>query len=196
MKKELKDIVEERIKRLDEHRGNGYEKAILSKLRRSMGRPIQETVDIWSFLFDKLPENFLGNGEEESKEERAILAILQFYAMYQQGNEESVVYQKGEEKYDYNIGDSLRVLREGEATTGIDRRFNRMITSGSWEELIQHLRHLIKLLKAKEKQRKIDFSKLASDLYWFQMGCEEQIKLSWGRAFYRTIEKENENERK
>lgn len=83
-----------------------------------------------------------------------------------------------------NLGASLRALRAGDATQAADRRFNAMITATTFNELANHLRHLIKLLKSKT-EAKVNYAQLAQDLYWFQLGYQSDIRLKWSRDYYR-----------
>lgn len=172
-------------------------KAILAQLRNSIGRDFSQTVDVWGEVFSEMPEEFLSKTGKPTKEENAILTALQFYAFHQQGKKESVNMQKIDKenidskmKYS-NIGDSLRELRKSDDSRAIDRRFNTMITAATFEELKIHLRHLISLFKARSSS-KINYAKLAEDLFWFQHGNKEYIRLRWGQSYYRNIKKNKE----
>lgn len=191
-------------------------KASLARLRNSIGRNISQTVDIWPLFFSELPEQFLSRSGYLTKEEYSILTALQLYALHQQGNSESVdaldqlqghsstseVIEKSVEPTESqarskqktgrtpNIGDSLKTLRTDDDMEAIDRRFNAMITSTSVEELVAHLRHLIKLLKARTNT-KIHYARLSEDLFWFQNGQRERIRLRWGQSYYSTSNHNN-----
>ena len=158
-------------------------KAVLAKIRHSIGKPI-----------NKATEEFLGKSGRASYEETVILITVQLYALYQQGLSHSVLVEDVE-KY-HNIGSSLRQLRKGDDTTAIDRRFNVMITSSTFEELTHHLRHLVKLLKSRSPETKIDFAKLSQNLYWFLRDSQETVRLDWAREYYKQDnkgEKDNDN---
>ncbi|NLQ59040.1 type I-E CRISPR-associated protein Cse2/CasB [Streptococcus mutans] len=169
-------------------------KAVLAKIRHSIGKPINKATEIWSLLFENLPEEFLGKSGRASYEETVILITVQLYALYQQGLSHSVLVEDVE-KY-HNIGSSLRQMRKGDDTTAIDRRFNVMITSSTFEELTHHLRHLVKLLKSRSPETKIDFAKLSQNLYWFLRDSQETVRLDWAREYYKQDnkgEKDNDN---
>ncbi len=95
-----------------------------------------------------------------------------------------------------NLGASLSRLRVGDDTSAIDRRFNAMITTTSFDELANHLRHMIKLLKSKTDTQ-VNYPQLAQDLFWFQKGRQSSVRLKWSRSYYRYYdnkgEKKNEN---
>ena len=70
-----------------------------------------------------------------------------------------------------------------------------MITSQSFEELSNHLRQLIKILKGSKDIVKINYPKLSKDLYDFARGYDERVRLNWSRAYYsKNISKGEENE--
>lgn len=171
------------LKTLSHQRDTSSGKASLAKLRHSIGKPIEEATDVWPLLFENLPEEFLSTYRGPSNEEVAIVATLQLYALHQQGSSRGVLLEE-ELKY-HNIGYSLRQLRKGDDTTAIDRRFNTMITSSTFEELTYHLRHLITLLKTKSPETQINYAKLAEDFYWFLRDYQETTRLNWAREYYK-----------
>ena len=126
-------------------------------------------------------------------EERAILTSLQLYSLHQQGKHDSVYLEK-EKKSWTNIGHSLASLRQGENSIAVDRRFNVMITSTTFEELSHYLRQLISQLKSKS-DAKVDYAQLADDLFWFIRGYKERVRLNWARSYYGiNVKGENKNE--
>ena len=167
-------------------------KAILSRLRNSIGRDYADMADIMPFVFYQLPESFLGNSKKMTDEEMCILSCLQLYAIHQQG--EDLCVATTEDGYS-NVGTSLKSLRVGDDATTVDRRFNAMITSIDFDELIVHLRHLIRLLKSKQKGARIDYARLADDLYWIRKNKnKENIILNWAREYYKFNSKGESNE--
>lgn len=159
-------------------------KAALAKLRNSIGKPLSQTIDIWPFVFEYLPEEFLGTNDSASNQEKAILTSLQLFAVYQQGSAENMSLNKAN-NFHSNLGTSLSTIR-GEDSASVDRRFNALITSQTFEELVHHLRQMLSLLKAKSKKEvKVDFPKLSQDLYWYLTGQKEQVCLNWSREYYR-----------
>ncbi|AND79551.1 type I-E CRISPR-associated protein Cse2/CasB [Streptococcus pantholopis] len=180
--------------KLSKQKNTSSGKAMLARLRQSIGKPISETVAVWPILFEDLPEEFLGCNGHTSYEEWAILTTLQLYALHQQSLSYSVL--AGDENKYQNIGCSFRQLRQGEDTTALDRRFNVTTTSSTFEELVYHLRHLITLLKSKSPETKVAYAKLSEDLYWFLRGYQERVRLSWARDYYKRNfkgEKDNDN---
>ncbi|MGI6578687.1 MAG: type I-E CRISPR-associated protein Cse2/CasB [Saccharofermentanales bacterium] len=174
------------VYKLDQTLETSSGKATLANLRNSIGKPLSQSVEIWPLLFENLPGDFLSQDQSESRKELAILTTLQLYALYRQGKQIPVRKQNEKRGFE-NIGYSLSTLRTGDNTVSVDRRFNTLITAATYDELIHHLRQMIKLLKSKMSgEINIDFGRLAQDLYGFLIEKEENIRLNWARAYYRT----------
>ncbi len=167
-------------------------KATLANLRNSIGSSLSQSIDIWPLVFQYFPDSFLGQSGEMTKEEHAVITALQLYALHQQGKAESVVMPEEEPRWN-NMGYSLSFLRAGDNTVSTDRRFNAMITATTVEELTHYLRQMISLLKAKTSA-KVHYAQLAEDLYWYERGYEEKLRLNWARAYYSTKQKGEKNE--
>lgn len=168
-------------------------KAILSNLRNSISRPYSQTIEIFSTLYRYLPDSFISEYGDLSYQEKAIITSLQIFAVHQQGNIQSVFLEADDENKYKNIGYSLKVLRTDENAKSTDRRFNAMISADTFEELTFHLRQLISLLKSRSDQ-KVNYAKLAQDLYYFQIpSMRENIKLSWAKEYYRFNNQEKNN---
>lgn len=167
-------------------------KATLANLRNSIGRPYEDSMETWAIIFENLPSEYLGRGAELTAEENSILNSLQLYAVHQQGKSENVNLEDTDCLWQ-NMGYALSSLRVGDNTSAVDRRFNAMVTSSTFEELCHHLRQLVKLLKAKS-QSKVNYAKLADDFYWFLRGQKDSLRLDWSRQYYRIIgEEKDEN---
>ncbi|PKY88566.1 type I-E CRISPR-associated protein Cse2/CasB [Falseniella ignava] len=159
-------------------------KATLAKLRNSLGRSVRGNSEVWPVLFENLPQTYLGTNSSFTAYEQAILTTLQLYSLHQQGLSTSIL--NLEDSY-MNMGKSLKVLRTEDSKKSIDHRFNTLVTSATYEELIHHLRQLIKLLRSREKETgKVNYAKLSQDLFWYLKGYDENIKLNWSREYYRT----------
>ncbi|MGI6315388.1 MAG: type I-E CRISPR-associated protein Cse2/CasB [Christensenellales bacterium] len=188
----VRSVTNRIVARLDQTLETPSGRATLANLRNSIGRPLSESVAIWPFMFEFLPEEFLGRSQPLSKKEEAILTSLQLYALYRQGKGAEARGAQGTSPG--NIGRALNALRTGENTVSTDRRFNALVTATTYEELKHHLRQMITLLKAKAGGEAIDFGRLAQDLYSFLIGEEEDVRLNWAKAYYRTYYKEGGTE--
>lgn len=168
-------------------------KAILAQLRNSINKNLGENIESLAFIFSMIPEDKLGIGRNLNYYEQAILTTLQLYAIYQQGEDRSVIYRN--EDYPYkSLGQSLRTLRnpdDQKANKSIDLRFNSLISSTDYKMLNHHLRQIIKLLKAKSEEQ-VDFSSLSNDLYAYLLGDVNPIKIKWARDYYWNVTKKGE----
>ena len=157
-------------------------RALLAQIRNSISHNVQST-EALAYVFQNLPEDFLGEKKELNDYEQAILTAIQMYALHQQSNMNSVLkldYKEGERRQ--NLGDALRSLRS-EEDKSIDARFNALVTSSSFMQMQNHLRHLIKILKAKTNTQ-VDYASLADDLFWYLRGQKDGLKIKWARSYY------------
>lgn len=180
------------LRKLDNTRENPSTKAIFANIRNSINKDSSVNMDALAFVFQNIPEEFLGFNKNLNDYEKAILTAVQMYALHQQAKIESVLkldYEEGEKRQ--NLGDALSSLRSDDSKA-IDRRFNAMITSSNFEELSHHLRQMIKLLKAKS-DAKVDYASLADDLYWFLKNQREGLKIKWSRSYYKLNKKERDD---
>lgn len=186
------------IHRLEAQRELGATKAMLAHLRRTAGQSFAEAQAVWPMLLAQMPEALLSDTGVPTAAENAVFVALQLYALCQQGSrrvaglpaKDQSAAQSGKISRP-NIGDSFRDLRSVANEKALDRRFNAMLTTESFDELAYHLRQLIKLARA-AGIRVIDFPLLAEDLFWFQRGDPQQVKLRWATAYYRMNQENKE----
>ena len=178
--------------KLDSTRDASSTKALLANMRNSADKDISNNVDALAYVFSNLSYGEDDRYGELSYMEQAIFTAIQMYAIHQQSNVESVLKFGNDDenesieknnKYKANIGDALATLRSDESES-IDKRFNAMITATNFNKLSYHLRQMIKILKSKS-DAKVDYAKLAEDLYWFMIGRKEEVRLSWARSYYK-----------
>lgn len=183
------------LRRIDNTRDTPGTRALLANIRHSIDKEVSMNMDALAFVFQNLPEEMIGSRKELNEYERAILTTLQMYALHQQSKEKSVLkldYDENEKVREQDIGYALSSLR-GEDSKAIDRRFNAMITSSDFRKLEHHLRQLIKLLKAKSEV-KVDYAKLANDLYWYLRKQKDGVKIEWARSYYKFREENKKGE--
>lgn len=193
MRRDIYRVTADILFKLGERLDVSETKAILSRLRNSIGRDISETVAIWPIVFERVPPEYLSINGTPTYQENAILSSLQLYAMHQQGKGISVHVPSKE-----NVGKALHGIRDM-SETALDRRFNAMITSSNFKELTTHLRHLISILKQKSEKSeiKIDYAELAKDFYQYQISQElaNRVRMRWGENYYFYQIKEREGEK-
>ena len=103
------------------------------------------------------------------------------FALHQQGSSETV-HCEGR-----SLGSAAADLMEektDENRERIMRRFGPVVTAKDMPELSHHISGLVQLFKAKSV--KLDYIRLAEDLYWFQdTNKRKNVQLKWGEDFYR-----------
>lgn len=181
------------LRRLDNTRDIPSTRAMLANIRNSINKDISKNIDAIAFVFQNLPEEFIGSRGELNAYEKSILTAVQMYALHQQANVNSVLkldYQEGERRQ--NLGDALSSLRTGESKS-TDARFNSMVTASNFNQLQNHLRQMIKLLKTKS-DAKVDYASLADDLYWFLRNQKDGVKIKWARSYYKFSKADSKGE--
>lgn len=169
------------LRKIDQTKDTSSTRALLANIRNSINKSSSNNLDALAFVFNNMPEEYIGFGKELNDYEQAILTAIQMYALHQQSNEKSVL--KIEYNEDENLGDALSTLR-GPDNKSIDRRFNAMILSSNFVQLQNHLRQFIKLLKAKS-DAKVDYAGVAYDLFWFLKNQKDRVKIKWSRSYYK-----------
>lgn len=172
------------LRKIDQTKDTSSTRALFANIRNSINKSSSNNLDALAFVFNNMPEEYIGFGKELNDYEQAILTAIQMYALHQQSNEKSVLkieYNEGEKRQ--NLGDVLSTLR-GSDNKSIDRRFNAMILSSNFVQLQNHLRQFIKLLKAKSDV-KVDYAGVADDLFWFLKNQKDGVKIKWSRSYYK-----------
>ena len=156
----------------------------LAAIRNSIGRPYEDAMEVWPILFPIIPQEYLGTGLLNF-EEKALLVTLQLYAIGQQGSNKISINESN------SFGTSLQRVRN-EKSSSLDRRFNTMLTSTTFDEFVYHLRQIFKLGKSNSSFA-VNYPALAEDLFWYQNGRDKQISLKWARDYYRPVLKEDDD---
>ncbi len=182
---QVKGYVGWKINSLHDISDTGPGRGMMANLRRGVGKSPGEIPELWGLIFDKMPEELLGKSKA-SPAEWAVYTALTLYALHQQGNEKFMNVE------DVSVGKaaSMLVKNDDEDKERIRRRLGLVVTATSPSDLAYHLRGVIQLLS--RDAIGLDYARLAKELYL--MNNEERakdIKLSWGREFYRKVEDEN-----
>lgn len=191
-----KDAVEKevsgRIARLEHLGDQSRQRALLAELRRGVGKQPGELPQLWGLFLRDLPDTMMGGGAEPSREEWAVYTALTLYALHQQGSDPAnhSVNVRGQ-----GLGKAAARLVAGDedALERIQRRFNRVALASDLPDMLPHLRALVTLLKSSGIG--LDYPQLAKDLYEYQFydGMSD-VRLRWGRDFYRIEKSEEEPE--
>jgi CRISPR system Cascade subunit CasB len=182
----LQDYVNRSISSIQ---GSGDKAAILARLRRAAGKEVGATPDIWAFTM-ALPGELAGETEQPSPAENAVNIALPLYAIHQQGK-----LQNMHESGAGSIGKATARLKakNPDNEKGIKRRFDALATAKNYNEIINHARGIIQLLKAGDID--LDYALFAADLFLLQSKkYSNGVLRRWGRDFYSYIQIEEGKE--
>lgn len=156
-----------------------YSRAVLSRLRRGVGKPVGALPDLLEFVVD--PED-RRRSDDATREEIAAYTALTLYAVHQQSRTKAPMHVR-KTSFASAVG-AMRRRPSGDDDEGVMRRFQALGTASTIEELTQHARGLVTLLRGAE--RGVDYGRFASDLVRFQNPrTADSVRLEWGRDFYR-----------
>jgi len=167
---EMRSFLHKKIAVLD--KDEPYSRAACAKLRRALGKPRNQTPDVWDITLQGAPENNLISD--------IIHTVLTLYALHRQGRQDTA--NDGVTKFGTAIA-SL-IAPDGHNEDAIRRRFNAVATAQEFSELVHHARGLIQLLKGQGKT--LNYTQFAADLYYFKLSeTRDRVRLLWGEQFYR-----------
>ena len=156
--------------------------AALAKLRSALGKPVGAVPEVLQWTIAGLPEPDSGFTPVDgpSWEELASHTAITLFAVHQQSIRDRRMNAEGR-----SIAAAAGVLHaRGVNPDGVTRRFEALGTAASWDETVRHARGLIRMLNA--ERIALDYGYLADDLFDLQRGAGDQVRLRWGRDFYRT----------
>ncbi len=176
------ELVTKKIRLLTELTNEHAVSAQLAAMRKGAGKKPGDDPMLWGMLFLDLPPEMEGKNGIASREEWAIYTAMTLFALHQQGNDikTSCMHQPKQ-----SLGKAAAILgaQESVSEEAVLRRFNALATSQDIEELAWHLRGMVKLLASKGV--KLDYARLAEDLYWYQAESQRsRVRLIWGQDYY------------
>ena len=179
---EVGALVARRARFLLETRTRSSTVAVLAHLRANVASEPGADPQVWSVTMEGVPGN--PRGDDASTEERAVHAALTLFALHQQSRPGDM-HQPG-----LGLGravarlDRIRGGTDSENTSPVRRRFDAVVTSGSFNEVIHHLRGVVALLRSEGVA--LDYGMLADDLEQFQRpGGADAVRRRWARQYYR-----------
>lgn len=166
-------------------------RASLANLRRGIGKPPGCNPNIWAVTLGDMPEDLVGTGKTPSRAEWAVHIALTLFALHQQGCDinSQLMHKEGN-----NLGKAVGILaKKGENEIRIKRRFDKVVTATSPEEITHHLRGVVQLLRS--DRIPLDYYDLAKKIYDYQIvEKQDYIRLQWGRSYlYALANKPAEN---
>jgi CRISPR system Cascade subunit CasB len=164
--------------------------AALARLRAAVDEPPGASYIVLDET--RVPEELLESqaGDEPTPKERAKHAAMALYATHQQSLRDTRMHVDG-----VTVGQAVNRLANKSKSEGGDpgsrrvavlRRFAALGTASSYEELVHHLRSLIRQLR--DERIGLDYGLLADDLERFQRYAgPDDVRALWGRDFYRDV---------
>jgi CRISPR system Cascade subunit CasB len=162
--------------------------AAMARLRGTVDQSPGSSYDVLGET--RVPERLLEGwaGDEPTPRERAKHAAMALYATHQQSVRETRMHVDG-----VALGEAVNRLANKPKSDGSDpaapraavlRRFAALGTAATYEELVHHLRSLVRQLR--DERIALDYGLLADDLERFQRPAgPDEVRALWGRDFYR-----------
>lgn len=177
--------VVERLQR-DYLGGSASARASLAHLRHALGKPVGSVPEVWDLTVGAVgPVD--GDPEEPTAAEFGAHHALTLYALHQQA-QSAPMHRVG-----VGLGDAVRQLNrsrsgaQGGESPAVRRRFDAVVTAGSREELVRHLRGLVQLFR--QARVALDYALLADDLVRLQDPAGARaVRLRWARQYHRSPE--------
>lgn len=177
------------------------DKAALAALRSTASLDGSRAQKVWPIFLANMKEEWLSKNGKQTYAEKAIFAAVRMYAVHQQANDVCVYAKKSKDANEdsgVEFFEALNRLKNSDLETALNRRVEALLGSTNIQAVIDQLTHLMQIVKGKKTGVKIDYARLASDLYRFQFGYQEanQVRLHWGEQYYRLNKQDQKNEDK
>lgn len=136
-------------------------RAAMAHLRRGLGKPAGTSTEMYPYIGKFLPK------EPNYRYENALYLVGSLFGLYSDAND-----MKG------NFGDSMFQIKDESGS--IEKRFVALLNANC-EDLHQHLRQAVGLLKAKEKP--VNWERLFKDITNWESD-NRYVQLNWARGFW------------
>ena len=192
---QMKGFAEKKLRVLRENPDESGTKAYLAKMRKGVGKVPGADPELWGILFEDLPEELIGRGNTPGRAELALYTAFTLYAIHQQGRslKDENAHQRG---IGFGRAAGEMAAQDPESLKAVRRRFNAAAVSSDLTELAWHMKGMVQLFR--QKEIRLDYVQLAVDFYLYQdLEKIPEIRLKWGRDFYRycNVKAENEEEK-
>lgn len=198
---EIEKATERIIRQL--YNNGDTDKASLSALRSAATIDGYRAQKVWPVFLSNLDEQWLSKNGKATREEAAIFVAVRMYARHQQASDSCVFGRrnysdkKDEETNSRELLEALNWLKQGiDSHEALDRRVQALLGTNNYNAVIDQLVHLMQIIKSKKTGIKIDYARLAGDLYKFQFGYRQanEVRLRWGEQYYRAFKKLDTNQ--
>jgi CRISPR system Cascade subunit CasB len=162
--------------------------ASLAKLRRGIGRPLGESVELVELTVAGFSSGTAAR-YEASHEEQAIYTAITLFSIHQQSfrNDKMHLAEAG------SIGRAAKRLKQHGSEDAVRRRFVALGTATHWDETVMHARGLISRFRTHGIP--LDYGRFATDLLSLRLGpYADRVRLAWGRDFFTAPSETRDNE--
>jgi CRISPR system Cascade subunit CasB len=148
------------------------DRATLAALRRARGRS-PTAIEAYQYVMPRVAEDT--DGFEREREEEIYLLVAGLFAFHQ------LPWPADYSQKGYtNFGASMARLASATESAGVERRMTALLAC-SFDDLPEHLRHAVSLLKS--KQIPVDWMRLIGDLRRWNSE-DRTVQREWARAFW------------
>lgn len=148
------------------------DRAVLAHLRKGLGKPPGSTIEMFPYVARFVQRNYRGD-------ENAYFLVASLFALY------PTYSWKAEDTGNRNVGRSLALMKE--KSESIERRFVALLNSDE-EDLPNHLRQIISLLKSEDKP--INWLQLLKDIKSWSHETK-YVQRNWAKGFWGYSPSEN-----
>ncbi|VDG20944.1 type I-E CRISPR-associated protein Cse2/CasB [Lactobacillus brevis] [Lactiplantibacillus mudanjiangensis] len=194
MEYEIKKATDQIIKAINCDHDGKPNKAVLAGLRKAASITSPHAQIAWPLILAHLNEKDISHTGAPTSGEIAVYTAIHFYAIHQQGLEQSV-YVLDKDAQDKDVQDSrlsffkalAELSKEKNRQTSVNSRVQLVLATTDTARVINILSQLVRLLRSAKKQRKIDYAMLAQDIYGLQgnRSQADRIRWHWGEQYFR-----------
>lgn len=180
MKTNLKTVFNEKIYAIISEAK--HDSKILPELRRGVGRKLEEYPKMYKYIFSDIPDECINANSMNL--EKALYGGLTLFALHQQGKDldTALMHKAG---FGNDFATAIAKLA-GTKDSPYVRRFDRLVASQTYDQLLYQLRSMIQILRSNNIP--IDYVDLMFDLLKFQkLDGAAEVRLKWDKNFYITI---------
>lgn len=169
-------------------------KAQLARLRRGIGKQLQDMPELWGVMLEEMPDDLVGKGDQPSPAEKAVYIAMTMFGLSMQGHTPSKD-STNEKEVSLGAAAGKYTQRTGEEESRILPRLQKVITANSVKEMEVPLRSMIQLLNQEEVR--LDYAGLARDLFYYSgPKGREVVRLRWARDYYKNLRPPKEDSEK
>lgn len=152
------------------------DRAALAALRRGLGKQAGAAMEMHRYV---VPHLYGMQYQNDEKPYYIVAALVGLYPI--------VSWRSGANRYDTNLGASLALLKQ-ESGDSLERRFVALLNAHA-NELPEHLRQAISLLKSKDKP--VDWLQLLNDTKRWDSE-DNRVQRRWAKGFWGQDQSGNE----